>query len=111
MSNNPKLQDDPQNNAVKDPQDWVTGDEPATGAQKSYLHTLAEAAGEEVPEKLTKAHPPNSSSNSRRRPDAAKTVRKGLGVGVGEALSGPHARCGTMWRADRRGRDRRAFKP
>ncbi|MGY1635254.1 DUF3072 domain-containing protein [Geodermatophilus sp. SYSU D00742] len=39
----------------KDPSDWVTGDEPATGAQKSYLNTLAREAGEEVPEELTKA--------------------------------------------------------
>jgi len=55
MSDNPKLQDDPQDNAVKDPSEWVTGDEPATGAQLSYLHTLAEAVGEEVPESLKKA--------------------------------------------------------
>ena len=55
MSDNPKLQADPQDNAVKDPSEWVTGDEPATGAQLSYLHTLAEAAGEEVPEGLKKA--------------------------------------------------------
>ncbi|MGY1602847.1 DUF3072 domain-containing protein [Geodermatophilus sp. SYSU D00815] len=41
--------------AEKDPSDWVTGDEPATGAQKSYLQTLAREAGEEVPEDLTKA--------------------------------------------------------
>ena len=41
--------------AEKDPSDWVTGDEPATGAQKSYLQTLARDAGEEVPENLTKA--------------------------------------------------------
>ena len=41
--------------AEKDPSDWVTGDEPATGAQKSYLETLAREAGEEVPEDLTKA--------------------------------------------------------
>ena len=39
----------------KDPSEWVTGDEPATGAQKSYLHTLAREAGEEVPEELSKA--------------------------------------------------------
>ncbi|RBY78214.1 DUF3072 domain-containing protein [Geodermatophilus sp. TF02-6] len=39
----------------KDPSDWVTGDEPATGAQKSYLNTLAREAGEEVPEDITKA--------------------------------------------------------
>jgi hypothetical protein len=39
----------------KDPSDWVTGDEPATGAQKSYLETLTRATDEEVPEELTKA--------------------------------------------------------
>jgi len=39
----------------KDPQDWVTGDEPATGPQKSYLETLAREAGEEVPEDISKA--------------------------------------------------------
>lgn len=40
----------------KDPQDWVTGDEPATGAQKSYLDTLAREAGETIPaDGLTKA--------------------------------------------------------
>ncbi|MFD1721765.1 DUF3072 domain-containing protein [Amnibacterium endophyticum] len=39
----------------KDPHDWVTGDEPATGAQKSYLDTLARQAGEEISADLTKA--------------------------------------------------------
>jgi hypothetical protein len=41
--------------AVKDPQDWVTGDEPMTGAQESYVHTLARQAGEEVGGDMTKA--------------------------------------------------------
>jgi hypothetical protein len=35
--------------------EWVTGDEPATGPQLSYLATLAREAGEEVPDGLTKA--------------------------------------------------------
>ena len=39
----------------KDPSDWVTGDEPATAPQKSYLETLAREAGEEVPDDITKA--------------------------------------------------------
>ena len=34
--------------AEKDPSDWVTGDEPVTGPQQSYLSTLAQQAGEEV---------------------------------------------------------------
>ena len=42
-------------NAAKDPQDWVTGDEPMTGPQQSYLHTLAQEAGVEVPDGLSKA--------------------------------------------------------
>ena len=44
-----------QGNMIKDPDNWVTGDEPMTGAQRSYLHTLAEEAGEEVDDALTKA--------------------------------------------------------
>lgn len=40
---------------VKDPSDWVTGDEPMTGAQRSYLDTLARQAGEELSADLTKA--------------------------------------------------------
>jgi hypothetical protein len=39
----------------KDPEDWVTGDEPMTGPQGSYLNTLAHEAGVEVPPDLTKA--------------------------------------------------------
>ena len=42
-------------NTVKDPGDWATGDEPMTGAQKSYLKTLSDQAGEEMDETLTKA--------------------------------------------------------
>lgn len=50
---NPKQTQD--SNTVKDPENWTTGDEPMTGAQRSYLQTLAEEAGEEVPDDLTKA--------------------------------------------------------
>ena len=39
----------------KDPEDWVTGDEPMTGAQRSYLDTLAREAGERLSPDLTKA--------------------------------------------------------
>ena len=42
-------------NMVKDPKDWTTGDEPMTGAQKSYLKTLSEEAKEAMDENLTKA--------------------------------------------------------
>ncbi len=42
-------------NTEKDPEDWVTGGEPMTGAQASYLKTLSEEAGEEFDENLSKA--------------------------------------------------------
>jgi hypothetical protein len=43
------------NTAEKDPDTWVTGDEPMTGAQRSYLDTLAREAGETLSADLTKA--------------------------------------------------------
>lgn len=44
-----------ESNTVKNPDDWTTGDEPMTGAQRSYLKTLSEEAKEEFDEKLSKA--------------------------------------------------------
>lgn len=41
--------------AEKDPSDWVTGDEPITASQRSYLDTLAREAGEELDANMTKA--------------------------------------------------------
>lgn len=45
----------PTGNAEKDPDRWVTGDEPMTGAQASYLETLSEEAGQKFDPKLSKA--------------------------------------------------------
>ena len=42
-------------NTEKDPDEWTTGGEPMTGAQKSYLKTLSDEAGEELNDNLTKA--------------------------------------------------------
>ncbi len=39
----------------KDPSEWVSGDDPITEAQKSYLDTLARQAGEELPADMSKA--------------------------------------------------------
>ena len=47
--------DGPGNTTEKDTQQWVTGDEPMTGAQRSYLDTLARDAGETLDANLTKA--------------------------------------------------------
>jgi hypothetical protein len=52
---NPKTE--PTDNAKKDPDDWVSGDDPMTGAQASYLKTLCEQAGtpDAFNDNLTKA--------------------------------------------------------
>ena len=55
MSDKQTQADAEQSNTIKNPDDWTTGDEPMTGAQRSYLHTLAEEAKEEAPDDLTKA--------------------------------------------------------
>ncbi len=53
---NPKLEENPGSNTVKDPDNWTTGGEPMTGAQKSYLATLCEEAKVELPsDETTKA--------------------------------------------------------
>ena len=52
---NPKTE--PIDNTRKDPDEWVSGDDPMTGAQASYLKTLCEQAGapEMFDANLTKA--------------------------------------------------------
>jgi hypothetical protein len=47
---NPKLDEHPASNAEKDPEDWVSGDDPMTGAQASYLTTLSEQAKIDPPQ-------------------------------------------------------------
>lgn len=53
---NPKLDDKPQSNTQKDPDNWVSGDDPMTGAPASYLTTLSEEAKVDPPRQdLSKA--------------------------------------------------------
>lgn len=53
---NPKLEPDPSSNTEKPPEEWVSGSEPMTGAQASYLTTLCEEAHRAPPAgNLTKA--------------------------------------------------------
>ena len=51
-----KKTQDEAGNTIKDREEWVTGEEPPTGAQRSYLKTLSQEAGESLDEEnLTKA--------------------------------------------------------
>lgn len=71
---------------IKDPNTWTTGDEPMTEAQDSYLHTLAQEAGEPVGQELTKAEAAQEidrlqektgrGQGSRRRTPARKPRKK-----------------------------------
>ena len=59
--------DDQQQGALRDPDEWKTGDEPMTAAQRSYLHTLATEAGEQVDDRLTKAEAAKRIEELQRR--------------------------------------------
>ena len=67
-------------NRIKNPDDWVTGDEEMTGAQESYLQTLAEEARERVEPDLTKGEASKEidrlkAKTGRGRRTAAKPVK------------------------------------
>jgi hypothetical protein len=56
MKQNPANNENQQNtNAIKNPDEWTTGNEQMTGAQQSYLKTLSDEAGEEMDADLSKA--------------------------------------------------------
>lgn len=77
MSNAAKERDpqaDAPSNLIKDPEEWTTGDEPMTGAQKSYLRTLSDEAGEEMDETLTKAEA------SKRIDELQQITGRGLSI-------------------------------
>ncbi len=52
---NPGTHDTDQPNLQRDPDEWKTGDEPMTDAQRSYLETLCRETGEAFDETLSKA--------------------------------------------------------
>ena len=62
-----------QGNTIKDPDDWTTGDEAMTGAQRSYLKTLCDEAKEPFDENLTKAQA------SKRIDELQHKTGRGLG--------------------------------
>jgi inner membrane transporter RhtA len=65
----------PQEDPAEDPEDWVVGDQPMTGPQKSHLQTLAREAGRKVDiDALSKAdasRPGGAGSSTVRNVDRA----------------------------------------
>ncbi|MGX4771981.1 DUF3072 domain-containing protein [Bradyrhizobium guangdongense] len=71
-------------NTQKDPKDWVSGDDPMTGAQESYLTTLAEQARKPVPKdklkhKLTKAEASELIDKMKHEAGLERTPRRRVG--------------------------------
>ena len=56
-------------NTVKNPDEWKTGDEPMTGAQRSYLKTLSDEASVPFEETLTKAEASKRIDELKRHSD------------------------------------------
>ncbi|MCW2818719.1 MAG: hypothetical protein JWR42_1506 [Marmoricola sp.] len=63
--------------AVRDPEHWVTGDEPMTGPQRSYLDNLARQSGEELPADLTKAQASEHIDRLQQKVDGAGEGQQG----------------------------------
>ena len=62
-NDNPKRDSDPSTNIEKDPDDWVSGEDPMTGAQASYLKTLSE-----------QAHQPDAYAPNLTKAEASKRI-------------------------------------
>ena len=60
-------QDAAQPSLQRDPDEWKTGDEPMTPAQRSYLETLCHDIGETFDAKLTKAEASKKIDELRQR--------------------------------------------
>ena len=68
---NPKLNPSPNSNTEKAPDDWVSGGEPITGAQASYLKTLSEECDQ--PDAFA---PDLTKAEASKRIDALKAKRR-----------------------------------
>jgi hypothetical protein len=75
------------NGLQKDPDEWVSGDDPMTESQRSYLDTLARQAGEELPADLTKAE----ASKHIDRLRAGGTTQEAAGQASGPGSDEPPA--------------------
>jgi hypothetical protein len=60
-------------NPEKDPDEWVTKDEPMTGPQRSYLQTLCREAGEEFDQNWTKAEASKKIEDLQQKTGRGKT--------------------------------------
>ena len=68
---NPKIDPAPNSNTAKEPDDWVSGGDPMTGAQASYLKTLSDECGE--PDSF---QPDLTKAEASKRIDALKSKRR-----------------------------------
>lgn len=83
-------------NRIKDPDDWVTGDEEMTGAQESYFETLAEEAHEPAAAELTKAEASKEIDRLQTKPAAGANPRGREPPLTGESNAGLRLSRGTF---------------
>jgi hypothetical protein len=71
---NPKIDPALNSNTEKEPDDWVSGDDPMTGAQASYLKTLSEELSEPdtFEPNLTKAEASKRIDSLKSKRDSAR---------------------------------------
>ena len=71
---NPKIEPAPNSNPEKEPDDWVSRDDPMTGAQASYLKTLSEELSEPhtFEPNLTKAEASKRIDSLKSKRDSAR---------------------------------------
>ncbi len=91
-------------NMEKRPEDWTTGDEPMTGAQRSYLKTLSEEAKVPFDDRLTKAEA------SRRIDELQKRTGRGEGSRPDRKNAEEQTRESGQTEADAQGGDLRGVK-
>jgi hypothetical protein len=68
---NPKIDPAPNPNTENEPDEWVSGDDPMTGAQASYLKTLSEQCDQ--PDAFA---PDLTKAEASKRIDALKAKRR-----------------------------------
>lgn len=99
MTDKQTQQQAPHTNMEKPPENWVTGDEPMTGAQRSYLKTLSEEAHVPFEDGLTKAQASKRidelqaltgrGESTRLAPDKREQDQDGPLESLGRAVSDP----------------------
>lgn len=100
-----------QSGLIKEPQEWKSGDDPATPSQLAYLETLSDQTGEDVPDGLTKAAASEKIDQLRAKAGLDDDRNAGANVGIGpDTTDEPESRARELDASDLDGSDDEAFR-